>query len=123
MTFEELGINLRHSSGQEKTNCPKCSHTRKKGSDPCLSVNIDEGVYKCHHCGWSGTINKSTENKERPIVKPEEPLTDLPDEVISWFKPKASPWLTSNSIVYIGILRSIAKESITDLVAVSIRPS
>jgi twinkle protein len=100
MTFDELGINLRHSSGQEKTNCPKCSHTRKKGSDPCLSVNIDEGVYKCHHCGWSGTINKSTENKERPIVKPEEPLTDLPDEVISWFKGRG---ISENVVADAGI--------------------
>lgn len=85
MSFDELGINLRHTSGQEKTHCPKCSHTRKKGSDQCLSVNIDEGVFKCHHCGWSGSINKTSIPVVRPIVKPEVPLTDLPEEVIEWF--------------------------------------
>jgi len=43
MTFEENGIFVRATSGQEKTQCPKCSHERRKSSDPCLSVNIDEG--------------------------------------------------------------------------------
>lgn len=85
MTFDELGINLRHSSGQEKTQCPKCSNDRRKSSDQCLSVNIDEGVYKCHHCGWKGSINKTRTPIERPIIKPEEPLTNLPKEVVKWF--------------------------------------
>ncbi len=85
MTFDELGINLRHTSGQEKTQCPKCSHQRRKKTDPCLSVNIDEGVYKCHHCGWGGSVNEKGSYIPPEIVKPPEPLTDLPKEVIKWF--------------------------------------
>lgn len=56
-TFEELGISTRRSTGEEKTLCPKCSSTRKKHSDPCLSVNHDESVFYCHHCDWQGSLS------------------------------------------------------------------
>jgi hypothetical protein len=56
-TFAELGISTKRSSGEEKTICPKCSHNRKKHSDPCLSINHDDGVYYCHHCGWMGRLS------------------------------------------------------------------
>lgn len=38
------------TSGAIKALCPKCSHTRKKKNDPCLSVNIDKGMAKCWNC-------------------------------------------------------------------------
>ena len=45
MTLKDYGINTKgRVSGQFKTTCPKCSHTRRKKKDPCLSVNIDEQV-------------------------------------------------------------------------------
>src|SRR5437868_14449648 len=31
----------RYTSGDQKTLCPKCSHTRKDRKDPCLSLTID----------------------------------------------------------------------------------
>ena len=65
MTFESNGIYVSATSGQEKTKCPKCSHRRRKSSDPCLSVSIDEGVWNCHHCGWSGSLNKKPKTIER----------------------------------------------------------
>ena len=90
MTFEEKGIYVRGTSGQEKTKCPKCSHQRRKGSDPCLSVNVDEGVWNCHHCGWKGTLKmkKDNNNTPTPIVKPEPPKTDIPDNVYQWFEDR-----------------------------------
>jgi len=89
MTFEELGIRLSNTSGQEKTQCPQCSHQRKKGSEPCLSVNIDEGTYYCHHCSWKGGLNEKHSNPTPPIVRPKEkPKTDIPEEVMSWFKDR-----------------------------------
>jgi twinkle protein len=60
--LRSLGINVRSSSGQTKTICPKCSHTRKSQNrrEPCLSVNIDDGIYNCHNCGWQGSVSKKT---------------------------------------------------------------
>jgi twinkle protein len=90
MSFEEVGIYLRSTSGQEKTKCPECSPTRRKQSDPCLSVNIDEGIWKCHHCGWKGSLNKKNDTyiPPPPIVKPKPPKTDIPDKVYKWFEDR-----------------------------------
>jgi len=87
MTFEDYGIFVKNDYGQEKVPCPQCSHLRRKQGDPCLSVNIDEGVWNCHHCGWSGSLNNRVERiKEKPIEKPKEkPSTDLPEKVVKWF--------------------------------------
>ena len=65
----KLGIDLRDRwSGEVKTVCPKCAHTRKKKNDPSLGVNIDTGVWKCHHCGWSGSVNQYVRPEPRPEV-------------------------------------------------------
>lgn len=55
--LSRLGINLKNNHhGQIKTTCPWCSSTRKKPNEDCLSVNIDEGVYNCKHCGKKGSV-------------------------------------------------------------------
>ncbi len=65
----KLGIDLRNKwSGEVKTTCPKCAHQRKKKNDPSLGVNIDTGVWKCHHCGWSGSVNQYVRPEARPEV-------------------------------------------------------
>lgn len=64
------GINTRgKETGQVKTKCPKCSDERKKKNDPSLSVDIDEGVWNCHHCGWSGSVNQYEMPKPRAELK------------------------------------------------------
>ena len=67
-SFAELGIDLKgKTTGQQKTLCPKCSHTRSKNpKEPCLSVNIDEEVYKCWHCGWEGGLSDNKLEYKRP---------------------------------------------------------
>jgi twinkle protein len=102
MTFEEHGIYIKSTGGQEKTKCPKCSHQRKKGSDPCLSVNIDEGIWNCHHCGWKGGLSKKLSDLTipKPIVKPDEPKTELPESVISWFDERC---ISVNTLINEGI--------------------
>jgi len=81
-SFAELGIDLKgKASGQQKTLCPKCSHTRTKNpKEPCLSVNIDEGVFKCWHCGWEGGIDDNKPQYKRPddsrMVAPTSTLFD-----------------------------------------------
>ena len=87
MTFRDFGIIVNKSSGQIKTKCPKCSHDRKKKSDPCLSVNIDEGIWNCHNCGWKGTLKQKNYMDEikyiKPTVKPK--LAKYSDDFIKWF--------------------------------------
>jgi twinkle protein len=79
-SFAELGIDLKgKTTGQHKTLCPKCSHTRRKNpKEPCLSVNIDEEVYKCWHCGWEGGLSDSKLEYKRPdssrLVQPTSEL-------------------------------------------------
>ena len=80
--LQDLGIHLTANSGETKTICPKCSHTRKNKNDKCLSVNIDEGIYNCHNCGYSGNV-KFTPKKE--YTKPPKVNAELNNRIIDWF--------------------------------------
>jgi len=95
-TFSDFGINIpsRHTSGQVNTQCPSCSSQRKKKKAPCLSVNIEEGVWCCHHCGWSGSLVNGGDSvgsaalhwRKPKYVKPEPlPVTALRPSIIKWF--------------------------------------
>lgn len=66
-------------NGQVTTTCPKCSHTRKRKSDKCLSINIDEGVWNCHHCGESGSLKTGWKNDSQPLG-PIEPVKKIPQQ-------------------------------------------
>ena len=66
-------------------------------------MNIDDGVWHCHHCGWKGSLKDKPVSTPPPIEKPsEEPLTDLPSQVISWFKERgiSEGVLADNGIGY-----------------------
>ena len=64
-----IGIDLKGKQfGQIKTMCPKCSNSRKK-RDPSLSVDIDSGLYNCHHCDWKGSVNQYVKPEPRESVK------------------------------------------------------
>jgi len=94
MTFEDHGITVTRTSGQIKTICPQCSDSRRKTKDPCLSVDIDQGVWNCHHCGWKGGLKKKTYTpapSPRPTAKPRAPETDLPQKVLEWFAKRGIP--------------------------------
>lgn len=73
--LSKLGIKIRRRSGQEKTTCPKCSDSRRNKKDPCLSVNVTEGTYNCHHCGWKGNV-KSFERKDvaKKYLRPDKSM-------------------------------------------------
>ncbi len=68
-TFQEFGIKNvpLNSNGDIKTLCPVCSSTRTKKNEPCLSVNPSKGIWKCHHCGWAGSLNRGV--YEKPIAR------------------------------------------------------
>jgi twinkle protein len=70
MNFSDVGIYVKAGAhGQIKTTCPQCSPTRKKKNYPCLNVNVDDGVWNCWHCGWSGALKKSIAITGRKIVQ------------------------------------------------------
>lgn len=57
MTFKDIGIIVDPAHGvQQKTTCPKCSHTRAKSAEKCLSVNLEDETFNCKHCGWAGSL-------------------------------------------------------------------
>ncbi len=74
---------------EKLTTCPKCSYTRKKSSDKCLSTNQETGLFKCHHCGYSGKEKNGIDGnyKKLPVVVTTKiPEMDLPEKVITFFK-------------------------------------
>jgi len=73
--FHDLGIPAKSGSVEQKTICPKCSHTRKNKKEQCLSINTEKGVYNCHHCGWSGNVKMQ--------AKPEYKLPKLNESELS----------------------------------------
>jgi len=92
-TFADYDIDTRGRTGNVKTTCPQCSQTRKNTKDPCLSVNTDEGLWKCHHCGWSGGLNgagdlgfsRSKKTYRRPIYQPTDQYDDT---LVAWFQAR-----------------------------------
>jgi len=83
--LEELGIHLQNRrSGTIKTVCPKCSIDRKNKKDPCLSVNIDEGLYRCHHCDFHGKVFNKIHKKE--YISPAPRLEKLEKDTIRYFE-------------------------------------
>lgn len=96
--WSDFGIDIpSNSRGPEvDTTCPKCSPTRRKKNAKCLSVNLDDGVFCCHHCGWNGTLKdgegKRYEPQRRYFAKPKiHRLTPLPENVIAWFARRGIP--------------------------------
>lgn len=98
MTLEKYGIDLKgRSKGQTKVKCPKCSQDRKKKSDPCLSVNIDEGVWNCHNCGWAGNTVEKSLYQSRVYVKPKKvEMIKVSENVVKWF---ASRGISKKTII------------------------
>ena len=98
-TFEDFGIKLtaKATSGQTHTQCPSCSSQRRKKKAACLSVNIDEGVWLCHHCGWAGNLANGKDNasplalhwRKPKYVKPEPvPPSSIKPSILKWFSDR-----------------------------------
>lgn len=99
MTWEALGITVNgHTSGQHAVQCPRCSASRTKARVPCLSINLDEGLYNCHHCGWAGGLKQgditSSGLSSLPKVyrKPTYPPPPPPAPTLEeWFRKRGIP--------------------------------
>lgn len=108
--LEELGIDLkRRTSGSLKTTCPKCSESRGKNKkDPCLSVDIDEGLYNCHHCNYSGRV---FEKKVVEYTKPTARLEKLSKRILEWFEQERK--ISNNTLLRFNVTE--AKEFMPQL--------
>lgn len=94
-SWDELGIKIPPGqfSGETKTECPACQHTRRKNPhDKPLSVNLDKGIGNCKHCGQVFIINRlgytAPSSSEKEYKKPDQRESyDLIDKNIEeWFK-------------------------------------
>lgn len=88
--LEKEGIDLKRITTTGKTTCPKCSADRKKPKDPCLSVNVIEGSYKCHNCSWAGRVFERPVYEKKSYIKPVfNNRTDLSKKMVDWFANRA----------------------------------
>lgn len=72
-------------NGEVQTTCPACSHERKKSKDKCLSVNLDKGVARCHHCE-EFSIRDVVDKKEYKAPSQQwQNHTNISDAVVKWF--------------------------------------
>ena len=90
-SFQDHGIDVTGKSGQVKLKCPKCSHQRKRENQGKkeLSVNIEDGVWKCWHCGWEDFLKDNNKvhikREKKKYVKPKYQPDQLTSEAISYF--------------------------------------
>jgi twinkle protein len=77
------------ANGEIQTLCPSCSHTRKKKTDKCLSVNIETGVAKCWNCEDTSFREKKSKaiSYDLPPQKWEN-HTSISDKVVKFFKER-----------------------------------
>lgn len=107
--WSKYGIQIPYgrTSGQVRTTCPKCSADRKKKYDKCLSINLDNGVFLCHNCNWSGSVSEEDEwekqqrveiwkNQHKPMEKKNKVYTIpthkgnfvLSEKMVAYFKKR-----------------------------------
>src|SRR5690242_12251784 len=89
-----------YSDGNHKLACPKCSHTRRKRSDPCLSLTIegDRALWLCHHCQWSGAVNARDEQNSTRPPRPRPAAPIRPKTIPGDPTPAVLQWLTKRGI-------------------------
>ena len=89
LTRDMLKIPYRRTSGNIKTTCPFCSSSRGHPNDKSLSVNLNTGMYKCHHCETSGILKDYIKPQFKPqkvYRKPTpKPIRKLSDRVVNYF--------------------------------------
>jgi twinkle protein len=98
MSYAEYGITIPNGkySGEVQTTCPACSHTRKKKTDKCLSINLDKKNWYCHHCSWKGALPPD-KMETKTYIKPEwKNRTKLSDKVVEWFSSRGIGQQTLN---------------------------
>lgn len=82
--FYDIGIVPKGNFNQQKVKCPNCPKVGKTNiNDTCLSISLKEGLYNCHKCGWSGSVNKGEKRAYNPPQRSN--FTKLSDDNLSFF--------------------------------------
>lgn len=90
--FADFQIEIIGAGPQVYTTCPQCRESRRKKNAKCLSVNIENGIWNCHHCGWSGSLKFGDDKNSRPFAwkpktyrKPEFIKSEPSNKLLDWF--------------------------------------
>lgn len=123
--FYELGIELKSNSPSQKCKCPNCKTLGKQNfNDTCLSIDLNDGLYNCHKCGWKGCVIKGEKKNYQAPIKTN--FTKITLEALQLFTSRGITQnvVNENKIVqegdwvifpYLrnGILVNVKKRSIT----------
>ena len=101
MNFQKFNIKIPNgATGNIKTICPACTpHSRKPANrnSKDLSVNLIEGIWKCHNCGWTGTAKEKT---EKVYIRPTAISLPLSEKTIKWFSGRG---IKEHTLKFFGI--------------------
>jgi len=108
MTFEDAGIVIPFGqSGRFRMVCPQCSSERKKANAKDLTVDIDKGVWHCHHCLWGGGLNQREPHVyiSKAFKRPTWPDDlDRPRVITEWLKARGLSDSTLDTLCVTGAL-------------------
>lgn len=97
--WSDFGIEVRPgATGNFATTCPQCSPHRRNAKAKCLSAHIEEELWNCHHCGYSGTLKGGVDRKSNPWEnvprtwkKPDFKHEPPKDATLAWFEKRGIP--------------------------------
>lgn len=94
--YTDYGIEIpyRRIHGQVKCKCPQCKDKRTNKHDRSLSVNLDKGIWHCHYCNWSGSL----ETFKRVEYEPRKQYAKPNDTGQANYSPKMLSYLISRGI-------------------------
>lgn len=103
MNWQKFDIDISKVRGG-KTTCPKCSHTRKHKNDLCLSVDLNEGLFNCHHagCDFKGSAKEYKTKKE--FAKPIPRLELLSPALVGYFEKERK--ISNNTLLRFNVTQA-----------------
>ena len=104
--WEQLDLKGK-TSGQIKTCCPACGPERKNKRDRSLSVNIEKGVAKCHHCENISIRNDNLfETKKEYNLPPQEwqNYTKLTDNMVKYCESRS---IKQSTLMELGVTEEV----------------
>lgn len=85
MNWDKYGIDISQLRNG-KTFCPKCHHERTKHKNEReLSVDIERGLFNCHHCSFAGC---ALEKKKREHIRPLDAQLNLSDKAQKYLESR-----------------------------------